>query len=74
MLNAEHSSAETIHVIKHGTSWGVVKGGTLEWLRLFPIKENAVSFARGFILKGFDLIVHRSDGTVERYTKALKAA
>jgi hypothetical protein len=70
----ESAITDTIHVIKHGASWGVVKGGTYEWLRLFPIKENAISFARGYILKGFDLIVHRSDGTVEKYTKALNAA
>lgn len=50
--------------------WVIKKRGNQRATRLFPTKEEAVKNARTYLKKGYDVVVHRNDGSVERWLHA----
>ena len=61
-----------IHIIKRGKGWAVFKEGGQKASRIYGSKEEAKEHTRLFRNRGYDVIVHRSDGSIEKWEKANK--
>ena len=59
-----------VHIIKRSDGWVLRKEGAERASRKYPTKEEAIDSARLYRLKGYDVVVHRADGTVERWLKS----
>ena len=60
-----------VHIIsRFNAGWAVVKQGASRALRVYPTKEDAVLGSYPFLQLGYDLVIHRVDGSVEQYKKA----
>ncbi len=62
-------SKSRIHIIKRLGGWVVKKEGAERATRRFSTKEEAISSAIEYRSKGHDLVIHRRDGTVEKWLK-----
>ncbi len=66
----KYGRANRVHVVtsvEHG--YRVVKSGGKRALRRFQDKRTAVNFAKGFLKKGYEVIIHKEDGYPERWHK-----
>lgn len=61
---------DRVHVIKRSDGWVLRKEGAERASRKYLTKEEAIDSARLYRLKGYDVVVHRADGTVERWLKS----
>lgn len=59
-----------VHIIKRSDGWVLKKQGAERASRKYPTKEEAMDSARLYRLKGYDVVVHRADGTVEHWLKS----
>ena len=64
-------SKSRVHVIKRDTGWAVKSEGAAKAFRVYNRKDEAVSSARK-MSKGSDVIVHRKDGTIQKWNKSKK--
>lgn len=60
-----------INIIKFRDGWAVLKRGNQRATRWFRDKQEAVTSALPMLEKGFHVIVHREDGSVERWLEAI---
>jgi hypothetical protein len=60
-----------IHIIKRGDGWAIKKEGGLKASRVFDKKEDAEEHSRRYRNDGYDVIVHRKDGSIEKWEKAI---
>jgi len=59
---------ELVHIMKRGGGWAIRIHGAKRASRLFESKEEAVKIATEKFKKiGHDLVIHRNDGTVEKW-------
>ena len=56
---------KSIHVIKRGKRWAIRKYGASRALKLYDEKVDAILAASKIWEQGYDLVVHRKDGSVE---------
>ncbi len=61
-----------IHIIKRSDGWVVKREGAERAYRWFNTKEEAIDLAKSYQGRGFDVVVHRTDGTVEQMIKSVK--
>lgn len=59
-----------VHIISSGGMWAIKKEGGARAIRKFTNKDLAVSFSKKLHGKGYDIILHRKDGSVDSWTKA----
>ncbi|GEM_PF-1517197 len=60
-----------VHIISRlNGGWAVLKQGASRALKVYPTKEDAVLGSYPFLQLGFDLVIHRKDGSVEQFKKA----
>ncbi len=59
-----------VHIIKRSDGWVLKKEGAERASRKYPTREEAIDSARLYRIKGYDVVVHRADGTVERWSKS----
>ncbi|MEQ9302114.1 MAG: DUF2188 domain-containing protein [Cyclobacteriaceae bacterium] len=59
-----------IHIIKRGTGWAVKAEGAKRAKALFPNKDSALKSAQSLRKSGNDIVVHKADGTVQKWEKA----
>ncbi len=64
------STKKRVHVIKRTDGWVVKKEGAERASRKFDTKEEAVDSAKNYRQKGHDVVVHKKDGTIERWSKS----
>jgi hypothetical protein len=59
---------KTHHVVPAPTGgWSVRKGGAARASKLFATKKEAESYGRKLsVREGSELVIHRSDGTIQR--------
>jgi Uncharacterized protein conserved in bacteria (DUF2188) len=60
-----------VHIIKRGTGWAVRKEGAQKASRIFDTKSDAQNNTQSYRKNGHDIIVHKTDGTIEKWLKAL---
>lgn len=63
--------AKRVHIIKRGESWAVKKQGNLRASKKFDTKKEAIENAENLRERGYDLIIHRKNGTVEKWKRSL---
>jgi hypothetical protein len=61
-----------VHIIKRDHDWAVKKEGDMKASRIYASKEDALQYARTYRIKGHDIVVHHTDGSVEKWEKAKK--
>lgn len=59
-----------VHIIKRERGWAVKKEGGQKALRIYDTKEDAKQHSRSFRENGHDVIIHKSDGSIEKWEKA----
>jgi hypothetical protein len=64
---------ERVHVISRKDGWAVKKEGNTKASKLFDKKEAAVEGARK-LSKGHDIIVHKKDGSIQKWERPEKKA
>jgi hypothetical protein len=63
--------AKRIHVMPRKQFWAIRKQGASRALKLYKTKEEAIKNALSFRQSGFDIFIHKNDGSVERWEKAI---
>ncbi len=66
------SSPKRTHVVKRDSGWAVKKEGALRASKVYRTKEQAVRGAVKASKSGSDLVVHKKDGSIQRYVKSKK--
>jgi hypothetical protein len=61
-----------VHVIKRDEGWAVKKQGTSRASRIYKSKEDAVEGAQKFKKSGHDLVIHKKDGSIQKWEKSKK--
>jgi hypothetical protein len=69
MAKKSTSSNNRIHVISRNGGWAVKKEGSSRATRIYGTKNAAVKGARKSS-KGHDVVVHKEDGTIEKWYRA----
>jgi hypothetical protein len=65
------ANIKRVHIIsRYNGGWAVKKQGAARALKVFPTKEEAVIGSSPYLQLGYDLVIHRKDGSVELYKKA----
>lgn len=59
-----------MHIITRGTRWALLREGAGRALRVLDTKDGAIREARPYLADGYDVVIHRRDGTVEKWLKA----
>lgn len=72
MTTKKQDSKPRVHVISRERGWAVKKEGFSRASTIHSKKEVAVGNARKLKGQGHDIIVHRKDGSIERWEKAKK--
>jgi len=67
---SESKTSRRVHVIARDKGWAIKKEGLSKASRIHQNKEAAVSSARTLRRRGHDVIIHRKDGSIERWEKA----
>ncbi len=62
-----------VHVIARGHGWAIKKQGALKATRVYKDKDTAVKNAKKMSNAGYSVIIHKKDGTVQRWEKPKKA-
>lgn len=65
------ANVKRVHIIsRYNGGWAVKKQGASRALKVYPTKEDAVIGSYPFLQLGYDLVIHRKDGSVEQFKKA----
>jgi len=58
-----------VHIIKREEGWAVKKQGAQRASKIYPTKEDAKTGTRELQREGNDIIIHKSDGSIEEWRK-----
>lgn len=65
------ATIKRVHIIsRYNGGWAILKQGASRALKVYPTKEDAVIGSYPFLQLGYDLVIHRKDGSVEQFKKA----
>ncbi len=68
------ANIKRVHIIsRHNEGWAVKKQGASRALKVYSTKDDALLGAFPYLQLGYDLVIHRKDGSVEQYKKAAEA-
>ena len=70
--NIRNTPSKRIHVTSRSNGWAVKKEGLSKASKIYKTKDSAVSGARKLRSKGLDLVVHKRDGTIQKWEKSKK--
>ncbi len=65
-------NAKRVHVISRKDQWAVKKEGTTRASRIYANKQAAVKGAKKIASNDWDVIVHRKDGSIDKWSKPEK--
>ena len=74
MSNRGHKakSSERVHVISRDKHWAIKKEGSSRASKIHQTKEAAVNSTQKLRRRGHDVIIHKRDGSIERWEKSKK--
>ena len=65
------ATIKRVHIIsRYNGGWAVKKQGASRALKVYPTREDAVIGSFPFLQSGYDLVIHRTDGSVEQFKRA----
>lgn len=72
MAEKQSSSSKRTHVVKRDSGWAVKKEGAQRATKVYKTKEAAVKGAEKSSKSGSDLVIHKKDGTIQKWVKSKK--
>ena len=63
-------SGKRVHIISRDKGWAIKKEGLSRASQIRRNKEAAIKSAKKLKRRGFDIVVHRKDGSIERWEKS----
>ncbi len=69
MAEKQSSSSKRTHVVKRDSGWAVKKERAT---KVYKTKEAAVKGAEKSSKSGSDLVIHKKDGTIQKWVKPKK--
>ena len=60
------------HVVKRDSGWAVKKEGAQRATKVYTTKEQAVKGAEKSRKSGSDVVVHKKDGSIQKWKKSKK--
>jgi hypothetical protein len=61
-----------VHVISRNDGWAVKKEGNIRASKVVKTKDEAVTTARRVASQALDVVIHKKDGTIQKWEKAKK--
>lgn len=72
MAEKQSSTSKRTHVVKRDSGWAVKKEGAQRATKIYTTKDAAVKDAEKSSKSGSDLVIHKKDGTIEKWIKSKK--
>ncbi len=69
---ADKQSPKRTHVVKRDSGWAVKKEGAKRASKVYTTKEEAVKGAQIDKKSGRDLVIHKKDGSIQKWEKSKK--
>jgi hypothetical protein len=60
-----------MHIIKRDSGWALRKEGNLKATKIFGTKEDARQHSQSYRKKGYDIIIHKKDGSIEKWERSI---
>ena len=61
------------HIVKRESGWAIKQEGASRASKIYPKKDDAIEAARKYLEKGFEIIIHKKDGSIEEWLKSKKS-
>lgn len=68
----KNQPVQRTHIVKRGSGWAVKKEGAQRAIKIYDTKDKAIDGAQKEKKSGSDLIIHKKDGSIEKWQKAKK--
>lgn len=72
MAKINTSSSKRTHVVKRDSGWAVKKEGAQRASKIHKTKDEAVKDARRNKKSGSDVVIHKKDGSIQKWEKSKK--
>lgn len=72
MAKRESKDNNRTHVVKRESGWAVKKEGAQKATKVYKTKEQAVKGTEKDRAQGRDVVVHKKDGSIEKWIKSKK--
>ena len=72
MAQKKPSASERVHVVKRDSGWAVKKEGSKKASKIHDTKEEAIKDARKSKKSGSDVVIHKKDGSIQKWEKSNK--
>lgn len=70
MVTRRRSTKPRVHIISREQGWAIKKEGLSRATSLYKKKDRAIIGAKKFRRQGLDIVIHKRDGSIERWEKA----
>ncbi|MHB9140370.1 MAG: DUF2188 domain-containing protein [Paludibacter sp.] len=70
MATLESSLNKRTHVVKRSSGWAVKTEGASRASRVYVSKEAAIRGAQKYSTTGSDIVIHKGDGTIQKWEKS----
>ncbi|MCU0288037.1 MAG: DUF2188 domain-containing protein [Acidobacteria bacterium] len=67
------NQVKRLHVIAKRNNWAIRREGASRALKVVPLREDAIKIAKSLYKEGFELVIHRKDGTVKRWLNSVQS-
>lgn len=71
-MKKKEPSTKRTHIVKRDTGWAVKKEGSQRASRIYVTKEKAVKSAVRSSSRGSDVVIHKEDGSIQKWVKSKK--
>lgn len=69
---SEKDTSKRVHIISRKDAWAIKKQGASRASKIYQRKETAIQEARKMCKEGYDVIVHKKDGSIQKWEKSKK--
>ena len=70
--SSKGGSSSRVHIISRDDGWAIKKEGNTKATKIFENKDSAIKGAKKLIEQGHDVIVHKKDGSIQKWEKGKK--
>lgn len=71
-ISSKRNGNKRVHIISRKDGWAIKKEGKARASKIYDNKNSAVSSAKKLREKGHDVIVHKKDGSIQKWEKSKK--
>lgn len=70
MVTGRRRAKPRVHIISREQGWAIKKEGLSRATSVYGKKDSAISGAKKLRRQGHDIVIHKRDGSIERWEKA----